>query len=104
MSDDNQQVEVSDPTSKNLSLAEKVERALIKGDLSKLSPEEAITYYKNVCSSVGLNPWTRPFLYMRFCLVSSVVEGQRAGECGNDCRNQSKAARHTFDLRSELHG
>jgi hypothetical protein len=42
----------------------KIEQVLIGGDLSKLSEVERLTYYKNVCDSVGLNPLTKPFDYI----------------------------------------
>jgi len=41
-----------------------MEQVIIKGDLSKLSPQERTTYYMKVCESVGLNPLTRPFEYI----------------------------------------
>lgn len=42
----------------------KIEQALIGGDLSKLSVDERLHYYKSVCESVGLNYLTRPFDYI----------------------------------------
>lgn len=42
-----------------------VENALLQGDLSRLSPQERLAYYEKVCESVGLNPLTRPFEYIR---------------------------------------
>ncbi len=44
--------------------AEAIERVVIQGDLSKLSPEERVNYYRLVCESVGLNPLTKPFEYI----------------------------------------
>lgn len=44
--------------------ATKADLALIEGDLSKLSGAERLTYYMNVCKSVGLNPSTKPFQYI----------------------------------------
>lgn len=41
-----------------------LEKVVVEGDLSKLSPAERITYYRNVCESLGLNPLTRPFEYI----------------------------------------
>lgn len=41
-----------------------LERVVVGGDLSKLSPTERLTYYRTVCESVGLNPYTRPFDYL----------------------------------------
>jgi hypothetical protein len=35
------------------------------GDLSRLSEEERLSYYQAVCESLGLNPLTRPFEYLR---------------------------------------
>lgn len=39
--------------------------ALAEGDLSRLTPNERVTYYQRVCESVGLNPITKPFEYLR---------------------------------------
>jgi hypothetical protein len=44
--------------------AQTVERVLLQGDLSRLSPKQKIDYYGAVCESVGLNPLTRPFDYL----------------------------------------
>lgn len=41
-----------------------MESVMIKGDLSKLTPEERSVYYMKVCESVGLNPLTKPFEYI----------------------------------------
>lgn len=41
-----------------------LESVVIGGDLSKLSPEQRLSYYKAVCSSMGLNPLTKPFDYI----------------------------------------
>lgn len=40
------------------------EQVLIGGDLSKLTSEQRATYYMQVCESVGLNPYTKPFDYI----------------------------------------
>jgi hypothetical protein len=44
--------------------AEIVESVVVQGDLSKLSAEQRVAYYKSVCESMGLNPLTRPFDYI----------------------------------------
>jgi hypothetical protein len=41
------------------------ENALVNGDLEKLTSEQRLEYYKTVCDSVGLNPFTRPFEYIK---------------------------------------
>jgi hypothetical protein len=45
----------------NLIQTSAIESALIQGDLSKLTSEQRLSYYKSVCESVGLNPLTKPF-------------------------------------------
>lgn len=50
-----------DQNNKNLSI---IEQVVIQGDLSKLTPTERVTYYKNVCESLNLNPLTKPFDYI----------------------------------------
>jgi hypothetical protein len=42
-----------------------LEALLIQGDLSKLSAEQRLTYYGKMCESLGLNPLTRPFEYIK---------------------------------------
>jgi hypothetical protein len=41
-----------------------MENVLLGGDLSRLTPEQRVMYYRNVCESIGLNPLTKPFDYM----------------------------------------
>lgn len=48
----------------NLTQSSAIEAALIRGDLSKLSSDEKLSYYKKVCESMGLNPLTQPFAYI----------------------------------------
>jgi len=42
-----------------------VEQVVLHGDLAELSPQDRVTYYGRVCESLGLNPFTRPFEYIR---------------------------------------
>ena len=42
-----------------------IEAVLVGGDLTPLTPEQRVNYYNRVCESVGLNPLTRPFDYLR---------------------------------------
>jgi hypothetical protein len=42
-----------------------IEKALIENDLSALSTEGRLSYYKQVCESVGLNPLTQPLGYLK---------------------------------------
>lgn len=46
----------------DLSIMEKI---IVQGDLSSLKPDERLIYYTKVCESVGLNPLTKPFDYLK---------------------------------------
>lgn len=41
-----------------------VEQVLLKGNLADLTPEQKLSYYQSLCSSLSLNPLTKPFEYM----------------------------------------
>lgn len=43
----------------------KIEAVLMTGDLSRLTSPEKVSYYNRVCESVGLNPLTMPFAYIK---------------------------------------
>lgn len=43
-----------------------LEDVVIKGDLTSLTPTERLRYYAQVCKSLGINPLTKPFLYINF--------------------------------------
>lgn len=49
---------------KNEAIAERIEQVLVGGDLSKLSADERLGYYRMVCESIGLNPLTKPFEFI----------------------------------------
>lgn len=42
-----------------------LERLVVAGDLSVLPPDAKARYYLEVCNSMGLNPVTKPFEYIR---------------------------------------
>ena len=42
-----------------------LEQVVIQGDLSNLSPDDRTKYYSRVCDSIGLNPLTKPFAYLK---------------------------------------
>ncbi len=56
----------SQPAKPDLTLSEKLEQILIQGDLTPLTTEERVSYYRKVCASLGLNPLTMPFSYISF--------------------------------------
>lgn len=43
----------------------KIEQVLFTGDLASLSPQDRVSYVTKVCESIGLNPLTKPFEYIR---------------------------------------
>lgn len=45
-------------------IGEAIERVLVVGDLARLTPDERVSYYRALCSSVGLNPLTKPFEFI----------------------------------------
>lgn len=49
----------------NSSAISNLESALIVGDLSFMSEGDRIQYYSRVCESLGLNPLTKPFSYLK---------------------------------------
>ena len=46
-------------------IGEKLKHALIMGDLSSLTNQEKVQYYNKTCESLGLNPLTKPFAYIK---------------------------------------
>jgi len=42
-----------------------IQQVLLSGDLSKLTADQRIGYYNRVCESIGLNPLTQPFAYLK---------------------------------------
>lgn len=57
------------------------ELALIAGDLSKLTAEQRLEYYRQVCASTGLNVWTKPFDYI-------MLNGKLTLYCRKDATDQ----------------
>jgi hypothetical protein len=57
------------------------EKVLLGGDLSRLTPGERLAYYNAVCTSVGLNPLTRPFEYL-------ALQGKLILYARKDCTDQ----------------
>src|ERR1700674_2046119 len=64
-----------------LSLPEQIEKVLLSGDLTVLSVEERLNYYKTVCKALGLNPLTRPLEYI-------VLNGKMTLYARKDCTEQ----------------
>lgn len=86
-------------TTSDESTATALERVLIKGDLSKLTDEQCVFYYKAVCESAGLNPLTRPFEYL-------VLNGKKVLYARKDCTDQLRSIHDvsvTITSREAMH-
>lgn len=59
----------------------KIEQVLIKGDLSTLTPQEQVMYHNKVCDSLGINPLTKPFEYIK-------LNGKLVLYAKRDCTDQ----------------
>lgn len=69
------------PTIENLS--EAVEKVMIEGDLSQLTSEQRVQYYNCVCKSLGLNPYTKPFEYIK---LNGKLTLYAKRDCGDQLR------------------
>src|SRR5574338_996048 len=58
-----------------------IEQVVMQGDLSKLNPEQRVMYYRKVCESSGLNPYTNPFAYI-------LLNGKLTLYAKKDCTEQ----------------
>lgn len=63
-----------------------VEAVLLGGDLSKLTPEQRLSYYQAVTKSLGLNPLTKPFDFI-------TLNGKLTLYAKRDCTDQLRALR-----------
>ena len=63
-----------------------LERVVVAGDLSKLTPQERLAYYRALCDSLGLNPLTEPFAYI-------TLNGKLKLYALKNCTDQLRAAR-----------
>lgn len=69
----------------NITVQEKnmqaVESALVRNDISQLTTQEKLTYYNKICESVGLNPLTKPFSFLK-------LQGREVFYATKDCTEQ----------------
>lgn len=76
---------------------EVMEKVIGDGDLSKLSAKERLDYYNQTCKSLGLNPLTQPFKYIR-------LNGKLALYATKDCSEQLRKINHIsiFNMKTEV--
>lgn len=58
-----------------------IESALIKNDISQLNVNERLSLYNKMCASVGLNPLTKPFAFLK-------LQGREVFYATKDCTEQ----------------
>ena len=71
-----------------------MELALLGGDLGKLSEKDRAAYYSKVCESVGLNPLTWPFEYIK-------LDGKLKLYAKKDCADQLRNLRGVSISKAE---
>jgi hypothetical protein len=76
-----------------------LERAIVAGDLASLSERERVQLYLRTCESLGLNPFTRPFDYLR-------LSGRLVLYATRGCADQLRTRRgvSVTAVRTELQG
>lgn len=66
--------------------ASAIESVMIQGDLSRLDAGQRVSYYNTLCQSLGLNPLTKPFEYIKF-------QGKEVLYARRDCTDQLRSLR-----------
>jgi hypothetical protein len=76
-----------------------LENLLVGGDLTALTIEERLDYYARVCDSLGLNPLTKPFAYIK-------LNGKLVLYALRDCTEQLRKLHKVSvtDMRKDLIG
>lgn len=64
-----------------------VEQVIAAGDISKLTPDQRVILYKQVCDSLGLNPLTRPFEFIN-------LGGRLTFYARKDCTDQLRSIKN----------
>ena len=85
-----------------LSLPEKIEQALIGGNLINLTPEERVKLYMQTCKSLKLNPMTKPF---EFILMKDWNENSEKLilYATRNCTDQLRSVYGASDVPGSLH-
>ncbi len=67
--------------------AQMLEAVLLGGDLSRISAAQRLSYYRQVCESMGLNALTQPFAYIQ-------LNGKLVLYAGRNCTDQLRSTRN----------
>jgi len=79
------------PQAATLPAPDVIAKVLLGGDLAQLSPQQKISYYRSVCDSLGLNPLTQPFEYLR-------LSGREVLYAKRNCTDQLRH-RHSISVQ-----
>jgi hypothetical protein len=71
--------------------AQAMEAVLLNGDLGVMSAPDRLRYYQRVCESLGLNPLTQPFAYIK-------LNGKTVLYAKRDCTDQLRKI-HNISLK-----
>lgn len=63
-----------------------METVIASGDLAALNPQQRLRFYMDTCQSLGLNPYTRPFEYLK-------LNGRLVLYARRDCADQLRKIR-----------
>jgi hypothetical protein len=75
-----------------------IESVVIGGDLSKLTPEQRVSYYQAVCKSLSLNPLTKPFDYIN---LNGKLTLYARKDCADQLRKNNNISLGVPDIRFE---
>jgi hypothetical protein len=64
-----------------------IHKVLMQGNLASLSEAQKLSYFEAVCESVGLNPLTAPFEFLRF-------QGKEVMYAKRNCTDQLRQIHH----------
>lgn len=77
-----------------------IEQVLVSGNLASLDPTQRLEYYGRVCTSLGLNPMTKPFEYL-------TLNGKLTLYARRDCTDQLRRLHNvsvTIKSREQISG
>ena len=79
-------------------LSPAIERALVDGDLSRLSTEDRAALYRQTCETLGLNPLTMPFGYL---VLNSKLRLYALKGCTDQLRALHKISLEIVSMKTE---
>ena len=81
------------PEAPEMTPYEVMEKVIANGDLAQMAPQDRLAFYWRACESLGLNPLTRPFLFIKN------REGQLTMYASKDATEQLRRVNHVSVTR-----